>query len=557
MATSRKRKEGSVAAVQEMPGPKSPVERRKATQPILTDVEQMEHNGHIVDRTIETVKGGWRQDLSSITLLLVLYTLQGIPMGLSGSIPFLLVDKVSYSEQAVFSLVSTPFSLKLLWAPLVDSLYFPSFGRRKSWLVPAQLLCGGMMLSARSVMDEWIGEDGGVPHVKTLTAYFLALYFIMATQDIAVDGWALTMLSRENVGFASTCNTIGQTLGFFISQVGFLALYDPGVCNKYFRSEPSDVGIVTLSTFLQFWGAVFLATTIWLCLFKPEVENGVNDEFLGLVDTYKQLYKCVQLPSVRSFSSVLLTCRMAFAVTDAATSLKLVEYGMPKEEIAMLSPILVALGMIIPVAVGRITAGSRPMTVFLWGYPLRIAVTLMYLVVLPLSRKVYMMPGGDREEEEGDDTGGDDTAKFFGWLITAVVLHEVAMNCMFVSQMAFCSRVSDPGIGGTYMTLLNTIGNVGGRWPNSLSLYLLEKLTFSHCVTEGGDIVEAASCATDQGKQLCTGAEGSCVVWLDGYTVQAWGCTLIGLIWLGFFARRVQRMQDLPAEAWIVSTKSN
>lgn len=43
------------------------------------------------------------------------------------------------------------------------------------------------------------------------------------------------MLSRKNVGLASTCNTIGQTVGFFISQVGFLALYDPTVCNKYFR----------------------------------------------------------------------------------------------------------------------------------------------------------------------------------------------------------------------------------------------------------------------------------------------------------------------------------
>lgn len=61
---------------------------------------------------------------------------------------------------------------------------------------------------------------------------------------------------------------------------------------------------------------------------------------------------------------------------------------MPKEEIAMLSPILVVLGMIIPVAVGRITAGSRPMTVFLWGYPLRIVVTVLYLWVLPLSRWV-------------------------------------------------------------------------------------------------------------------------------------------------------------------------
>lgn len=75
-------------------------------------------------------------------------------------------------------------------------------------------------------------------------------------------------------------------------------------------------------------------------------------------------------------------------MTDAATSLKLVEYGMPKEEIAMLSPILVTLGMIIPVAVGRITAGSKPMMVFLWGYPLRILVTVIYVGVLPMSRLV-------------------------------------------------------------------------------------------------------------------------------------------------------------------------
>ncbi|CAN0379953.1 unnamed protein product, partial [Scytosiphon promiscuus] len=129
-------------------------------------------------------------------------------------------------------------------------------------------------------------------------------------QDIAVDGWALTMLSRENVGLASTCNAVGQTLGFFISQVGFLALYDAGVCNKYFRSEPLDVGMVTLSTFLQFWGFVFLATTGFVCFFKPEVENGVNDKILGLFDTYKQLYKCVRLPSVQSLASVLMTCRM-------------------------------------------------------------------------------------------------------------------------------------------------------------------------------------------------------------------------------------------------------
>ena len=42
----------------------------------------------------------------------------------------MLQDKnVSYDDQAMFSLVSWPFSLKLFWAPIVDSVYLSSFGR--------------------------------------------------------------------------------------------------------------------------------------------------------------------------------------------------------------------------------------------------------------------------------------------------------------------------------------------------------------------------------------------------------------------------------------------
>jgi len=41
---------------------------------------------------------------------------------------------------------------------------------------------------------------------------------------------------------------------------------------------------------------------------------------------------------------------------------------------------------------------------------------------------------------------------------------------MFVSMMAFSAKVSDPRIGGTYMTLLNTVANLGGK-PNLQYLY--------------------------------------------------------------------------------------
>lgn len=142
---------------------------------------------------------GIQGDLKSIILLIFLYVLQGIPLGLAGSIPMLLQSrKVTYTQQAMFSFVHWPFSIKLLWAPLVDSLYVAKFGRRKTWMIPTQYLIGLFMLvlsyQIKSIMGE--AEENGEVSVLFLTVIFFMLNFLAATQDIAVDGWALTMLSR-------------------------------------------------------------------------------------------------------------------------------------------------------------------------------------------------------------------------------------------------------------------------------------------------------------------------------------------------------------------------
>eukprot|EP00842_Homolaphlyctis_polyrhiza_P002586 jgi/Hompol1/3328/HPOL_003202-RA len=53
------------------------------------------------------------KDFGNIVLLVVLYMLQGVPLGLSmGSVPFLLKSKLSFSDLALFSLSSYPYSLK-------------------------------------------------------------------------------------------------------------------------------------------------------------------------------------------------------------------------------------------------------------------------------------------------------------------------------------------------------------------------------------------------------------------------------------------------------------
>ena len=139
-----------------------------------------------------------RQDRRNFLLLVLLYFLQGIPMGLaSGSVPFLLKKHLSYGQIGVFSLASYPYSLKLLWSPIVDAVWSPVLGRRKSWIMPIQLCSGFGMIYLGSRIKEMMvaagANDGS--GVWNFTWWWFFLVFLCATQDIAVDGQSLSIVT--------------------------------------------------------------------------------------------------------------------------------------------------------------------------------------------------------------------------------------------------------------------------------------------------------------------------------------------------------------------------
>lgn len=99
-------------------------------------------------------------DYGNVALLLLLYTLQGIPMGLTAAVSLVLsANNVSLTQQNMFALVSWPFSLKLLWAPIVDAVFVPKFGRRKTWLIPTQLIIAGTIVYASPSIETWMASD--------------------------------------------------------------------------------------------------------------------------------------------------------------------------------------------------------------------------------------------------------------------------------------------------------------------------------------------------------------------------------------------------------------
>ncbi|XP_032553350.1 acetyl-coenzyme A transporter 1 isoform X1 [Chiroxiphia lanceolata] len=478
---------------------------------------------------------GFRAELGSILLLLVLYVLQGIPLGLAGSVPLILQSKsASYTDQAFFSFVFWPFSLKLLWAPLVDAVYLRGFGRRKSWLVPTQYVLGLFMIYMSTQVDALLGDgQGRGPDVRALTVTFFLFEFLAATQDIAVDGWALTMLSRENVGYASTCNSVGQTAGYFLGNVLFLALESASFCNKYLRVQPQPRGIVTLSDFLFFWGAVFLVTTTLVAFLKKENKELIpaKEETKGITDTYKLLFSIIRMPAVLTFCLLILTSKVGFSAADAVTGLKLVEEGVPKEHLALLAVPMVPLQIILPLVISKYTAGPQPLNTFYKAMPFRLLLGLEFAFL------VWWAPKVKHE--------GGFPVYYYAVVVLSYALHQITLYSMYVAIMAFNAKVSDPLIGGTYMTLLNTVSNLGGNWPSTVALWLVDPLTVKECTGAQGH-----SCGTAAAAELCTEAGGSCVTTLDGYYVESVVCLILGFGWWFLLGPKFKKLQDEGQSSW-------
>ena len=66
-------------------------------------------------------------------------------------------------------------------------------------------------------------------------------------------------------------------------------------------------------------------------------------------------------------------------------------------------------------------------------------------------------------------------------LVVNYAFYQICLYCMFVAVMAFFAKISDPAVGGTYMTLLNTVCNLGGNWPTTIVLWLVDVLTWKQC----------------------------------------------------------------------------
>lgn len=482
------------------------------------------------------LKGDWL----NFFLLILLYTIQGLPLGLAIALPIIFQSKkiVTYKEQAFFSLVAWPYSVKIIWAPIVDSLYVQWIGRRKSWLVFVQFSMGMVLLYTAMNIDEWLPESG-MPNLKALVITFCVISFLAATQDIVVDGWALTMLKKNNVGHSSTCNGTGVALGVLIGTICPVLLTSEDFCNKYLRTTLSTGGLITIKGFLFFWSIIIMLITTFIGIFKREKDETLEDGHvkINVFKSYKLLWKILKLPNIRVLAIALLTMKIGFSATDFVSKLKLIDAGISKDDIMIITISMYIVKFIVPLVVSKYTSGTKPMSAYLNLMPIRLLWSIAYVILIYYTPILIQHNGVVNVP-----------TYYYLILVFISIIHEILAYTMYLFTLGFFSRISDSRFGGTYMTMLSTIASFGWVVSHTLALRMIDVLTFSKCSND-----DENNCSTIDLKNMCKIKGGDCNIIVNGYYIEVALCMIIGFVWYFWYKKTIKNLQTMSLSNWQVN----
>lgn len=154
-------------------------------------------------------------------LIGALYFTQGLPMGLSmEAVPVLMRQGgASMDVIALVPLAGLPWIIKFLWAPVVDNHWKAGLGRRRSWIVPMQVILAACLVALAFLPLEGQGLSFAV--------VALALGSIAsATQDTATDGLAAEQLAGRGLAYANALQIGGMMAGFMVGGGGVLMIAD-------------------------------------------------------------------------------------------------------------------------------------------------------------------------------------------------------------------------------------------------------------------------------------------------------------------------------------------
>jgi len=165
---------------------------------------------------------------SIIRILFSRRILVAFVMGFACGLPLLLTmsvlqawmkdEGVDLTVIGMMALVGLPYTLKFLWAPFLDRFTLPFLGRRRGWMLLAQI--------ALTISIASLGQSDPVQNPWLLAFAAFLVTFFSASQDIVVDAYRREDLSDEELGLGSSLYINGYRVGMLLASGGGLIMAD-------------------------------------------------------------------------------------------------------------------------------------------------------------------------------------------------------------------------------------------------------------------------------------------------------------------------------------------
>ena len=348
----------------------------------------------------------------------------GLPLALTASTlsAWLFEAHVDKSTIGLFAAVATPYTLKFLWSPLIDSLRLPVLtkllGRRRGWMLATQiaLVASLLLLAAASpALNPW---------ATALVA--LLVTFCSASQDIVIDAYRVEILSKAEQGEGAAMVQLGYRLGMIASTAGALTLADIMGWQATYIIMAALIGVGIAMT--------FIAREPEVAAFKP-AQNFIawlrSAVLAPLTDFAKH-------PAWAQILAFIIIYRLADAFIGGMTNPFLLELGFQKKDIAAVVKLYGTIATLIGTfAGGSLTVRFGTLRVLFLAGLLHAATNLCYVWQAHAGADLTVLSITTSLE---NFTGGLATAAFVAYLSNLCNVHYTATQYALLSSLAALGR---------------------------------------------------------------------------------------------------------------------
>lgn len=249
---------------------------------------------------------------SGLPLLLTLSTLSA----------WLKESGVSIQSIGLFALVGLPYTLKFLWAPLMDAYRMPylarRLGRRLGWLFITQIMLAACLFG--------IGCYDPQSELQMVALFSLLIAFASASQDIVSDAYRIELQEQMHLGAGAAVQSLGYRAGMLIAGAGALYLAVIWPWGQVYQSM----------------GAIMLACAL-ICLFCPKSKTDLareQERRAPIIDSiWHPLRDFINRPGWLWIGLFVLLYKLGDALATSLATPFYLEIGFTKPEIATITKI--------------------------------------------------------------------------------------------------------------------------------------------------------------------------------------------------------------------------